>query len=192
MLLSDRYERQQVTVHWVYPHRQTFALQLRQCPRRGWHHRDHPHLAMCFHQDCYNLLLWHKVAPTAKPCCPTMQDIWKLGWSTLWLSLPEFKSSGKRKTSLVPASCPDVFLEAFDLNSSDPVCELYHLLSRLSPELRSMAAAYSGKHPFFSPLVVFHQSRILLQRLKNRHVEQVSLKISDPIFVGKIMCDNSE
>lgn len=55
-----------------------------------------------------------------------------------------------------------------------------------------MVAAYSWKHPFFSPLVVFHQSRILLQSLKDRHVEQISLKISDPIFVGKIMYDNFE
>ncbi len=192
MLLSDRYERQQVTVHWVYPHRQTFVFLLRQCSRRGCHHRDHSHLAMCFHRDCYNLLLRHKVAPTAKPCYPTMQDIWKLGRSTLWLSLPDFKSSEKRKTSLVSASCPDVFLEAFELNSSNSVSELYHLLSRLPPELRSMVAAYSWKHPFFSPLVVFHQSRILLQSLKDRHVEQISLKISDPIFVGKIMYDNFE
>lgn len=136
MLLSDRYERQQVTVHWVYPHRQTFVFLLRQCSRRGCHHRDHSHLAMCFHRDCYNLLLRHKVAPTAKPCYPTMQDIWKLGRSTLWLSLPDFKSSEKRKTSLVSASCPDVFLEAFELNSSNSVSELYHLLSRLPPELR--------------------------------------------------------
>lgn len=55
-----------------------------------------------------------------------------------------------------------------------------------------MVAAYSWKHPFFSPLVVLPQSRILLQKLKDRHVEQISLKISDPIFVGKIMYDNSE
>lgn len=49
-----------------------------------------------------------------------------------------------------------------------------------------------GSRPFFSPLVVFHQSRILLQRLKDRRVEQISLKITDPIFVGKITYDNSE
>lgn len=192
MLLSDRYERQQVTVHWVFPERRTFSLQLRQCPRRECHHRDHPHLALCFHRDCYNLLLRHKVAPTAKPCYPTMQDIWKLGRSTLWLSLPDFKSSEKRKTSLISASCPDVFLEAFELNSSDSVSRLYHLFSRLPPELRNMVAAYSWKYPFFSPLVIFHQSRILLQRLKDRHVEQISLNVSDPIFVGKIVYDNFE
>lgn len=46
--------------------------------------------------------------------------------------------------------------------------------------------------PILSPLVVFHQSRRLLQRLKDRRVEQVCLKISDPIFVGKITYDNSE
>ena len=176
----------------VYSHRQTFALQLRQCPRRECHHRDHPYLAIWFYQDCYNLLLRHKVAPTAKPCYPTMQDIWILGRSTLWLSLPDFKSFEKCKISLVSALCSDVFLVAFKLNSSNSVSELYHLLSRLPPELRSMIAAYSWKHPFFSPLVVLHQSRILLQKLKDRHVEQISLKISDPIFVGKIMYDNSE
>ena len=191
MLLSDKYERQQVSVHWVYPEWRTITLHLRQCPRRECHHRDHPHLAMCFHRDCYNLLLRH-MALTAQPCRPTMEDIWKLGRSTLWLSVPDLKRAERRKTSLVSASCSDSIPAAFELNSSNSVSGLYHLLSRLPPELQDMVAAHSWKYPFFSPLVVFHQSRILLQRLKDRRVEQISLKISDPIFVGKIMYDNSE
>ncbi len=146
---------------------------------------------MCFHQDCYNLLLRH-MALTAQLCRPTMQDIWRLGRSTLWLSVPDFKIAEKHKTSLVSASFSDAILAAFELNSSNSVSELYHLLSRLPPELQHMVAAHSWKYPFFSPLVVLHQSRILLQRLKDRRVEQISLKSSDPIFVGKIMYDNSE
>ena len=191
MLLSDKHERQEVSVHWVYPERQTNTLLFRQCPRRECHHRDHPHLAMCFHQDCYNLLLRHMDLP-AQLCRPTMQDIWKLGRSTLWLSVPDSKSAEKHKTSLVSASCSHEILAAFKLNLSSSVSELYHLLSRLPPELQHMVVAHSWKYPFFSPLVVHHQSRILLQKLKDRCVEQITLNISDPIFVGKITYDNSE
>lgn len=99
VLLSDKYERQQVSLRSVYPERQTITLQFRQCPSRGCHRREYPHLAMFLYRDCHNLLFQHMALP-AQPCRSTMLEIRRLGRSTLFLSVPDPKRADNAESLL--------------------------------------------------------------------------------------------
>lgn len=132
------------------------------------------------------------MALTAQLYYSITQDIQKLGQSILWLLVPDLKSTEKRNIFLIFVLYSDSISIAFELNLSNLVLGLYHLLLKLLSELQNIVAAYSQKYPFFSLFVIFYEIRILLQRLKNHCIEQISLKISDPIFVKKIMYNNSK
>lgn len=158
---------------------------------------------MCFHTDCYNLLRQRFVDLSGQSAGPTMQEIWTLGISTLWLSVPSHPRLERLKVSLTLTSCSDnhwpIILKnmgRISKTESEASClllELYHLFFRLPLELQEMIITHAWCHPFFAPAVVLHQSLglickgRLLKTLDRCPIGSIILGTSKDIYVGRTM-----
>lgn len=206
VLSLDKYHVQKVRVYLAAREESTtwkpLELLLHQCVLSGCHHRQHCYLALCFHQQCYGLLYQHS---TGQSSGPKMQDIWALGHSTRWLSVPSPTEFQKRKLSVsfsdntwrtVLQAPGNISREGTTVSGS--VLQLYLLFSRLPRELQDMIAVYALQNPFFSLLMAIHQGRMLidkvrmLENLGSQGIGPVALNTSEAIYVGKVKFDGFE
>lgn len=185
------------------------SVLFRPCPRRGCHHRQHRYLALCFHQDCQNLLQWDFRVRNGQHSFPAMVDIWSLGRSTLWVSGPvSAKRYQERRNFLVRAGFLANTLSGFlreRTTSPKQVCsadrmtvELYSLFPKLPPELQDNVIMYTWFCPFFSPIVVLYESRVLIENLRfltalrDRYTRPINLDLPEVIFLGMSTVGNSQ
>lgn len=212
ILSSNIHHRQWILVHQSateirYGSKSSW-IKFRQCPSRTCHHRMHGHLAMCFHTFCFSVLRHFLSFLTNQSSVPIMRDIWKLGRSTLWLSVPNAKMQEDRRVSLVSSVHSGDLVPVIHKGSgivstggsavTPSTSTLYYSISRLPLELQQTILLYAGQYPFFSPSAVLFTARTLVQlapifkTLQNHQMRPVNLDILNSVFIGWTTLGNTK
>lgn len=155
----------EVFIYWKDSEQKPSCAHLRVCPLSLCTHRQHRHLAILFHGDCYKYL---RLALRAKPNLASMFSVWNFGKSTLWTFItdPAGQTKQHRITTLISASATRIYLHSLSKDTAvtgeaernRSTSNLYQLLHLLPLELLQIIVNLAWQCSFFTPVAVFQES----------------------------------